>query len=84
MVTRCWAQPPFANPSILNDVMHNASYNVCIMSSGNVYVVCWRTARPIVEKLVLEKASPGYAKRSSALPIEIDPVAIDRFARLLR
>jgi site-specific DNA recombinase len=25
-----------------------------------------------------------YAKRSSALPIEIDPVAIDRFARLMR
>jgi hypothetical protein len=25
-----------------------------------------------------------YSKRSSALPIEIDPVAIDRFARLVR
>jgi hypothetical protein len=25
-----------------------------------------------------------YAKRSSALPIEIDPVAIDRFARPMR
>jgi hypothetical protein len=35
-------------------------------------------------KIVIRAFTRKYAKKSNASPIELDPVAIDRFSRLMR